>query len=567
MLTNQAIAQGAYESGVKVVSAYPGTPSTEITEAAAKYPEVYAEWAPNEKVALEVGIGASVAGARAMVCMKHVGLNVAADPLFTAAYTGVNGGLVIVVADDPGMHSSQNEQDSRFYARSAHIPMVEPSDSREAKDFVDFALSFSEEYDTPVLLRTTTRIAHSQSFVEIGERKEVPLRPYVKDVTKYTMMPSSAKIRHVVVEERENKIKKVAETLPINKVIYKDKKLGVICAGAIYEHVEEALPDASVFKLGMVYPLPIESLRKFASEVEDCLVIEELEPFIENQLKANGVKVHGKDVFSLQGEITVATIREKLLGVEPKKAEKAPMRPPIMCAGCPHRGVFYILNKLKCVVNADIGCYTLGAQAPLSSVDTVVCMGASIGMAHGFKKANPDANNVAVIGDSTFVHSGITGLINAVYNKAPITLIILDNSTTGMTGHQDHPATGKTLKGEATHQLDLYALCLACGVNKIDVVDAYDLVNVERLVKEDMKSGEVSVIIARRPCELLKKGVKPLCVIENCKNCGRCLKLGCPALVKGENAVRIDSTLCVGCGLCAKVCPFGSIKDAKGGNQ
>ncbi len=567
MLTNQAIAQGAYESGVKVVSAYPGTPSTEITEAAAKYPEVYAEWAPNEKVALEVGIGASVAGARAMVCMKHVGLNVAADPLFTAAYTGVNGGLVIVVADDPGMHSSQNEQDSRFYARSAHIPMVEPSDSREAKDFVDFALSFSEEYDTPVLLRTTTRIAHSQSFVEIGERKEVPLRPYVKDVTKYTMMPSSAKIRHVVVEERENKIKKVAETLPINKVIYKDKKLGVICAGAIYEHVEEALPDASVFKLGMVYPLPIESLRKFASEVEDCLVIEELEPFIENQLKANGVKVHGKDVFSLQGEITVATIREKLLGVEPKKAEKAPMRPPIMCAGCPHRGVFYILNKLKCVVNADIGCYTLGAQAPLSSVDTVVCMGASIGMAHGFKKANPDANNVAVIGDSTFVHSGITGLINAVYNKAPITLIILDNSTTGMTGHQDHPATGKTLKGEATHQLDLYALCLACGVNKIDVVDAYDLVNVERLVKEDMKSGEVSVIIARRPCELLKKGVKPLCVIENCKNCGRCLKLGCPALVKGENAVRIDSTLCVGCGLCAKVCQFGSIKDAKGGNQ
>lgn len=567
LLTNQAIAQGAFESGVKVVSSYPGTPSTEITEAVAKYKEVYAEWAPNEKVALEVGIGASVAGARAMVCMKHVGLNVAADPLFTVAYTGVNGGLVIVVADDPGMHSSQNEQDSRFYARSAHIPMIEPADSQEAKDYVSFALDFSEEFDTPVLLRTTTRIAHSQSFVEIGERKEVPLRPYVKDISKYTMMPASAKGRHIVVEARENKIKEIAETLSINKAIYKDKKLGIICAGAIYQHVEETLPNASIYKLGMVYPLPIESLRKFALEVDECIVIEELEPFIENQLKANGIKVRGKDIFSLQGEITVATINEKLLGIEVKKGEKAPMRPPIMCAGCPHRGVFYILNKLKCVVNADIGCYTLGAQAPLSSVDTVVCMGASIGMAHGFKKANKDANNVAVIGDSTFVHSGITGLINAVYNESAMTLIILDNSTTGMTGHQDHPGTGKTLKGDITSKLDLFEICKACGVNKIDVVDPYDLINVERLIKENMKSNEVCVIIAKRDCELLKKGTKPYCKVEDCKNCGKCLKIGCPAIVKIEGGVRIDSTLCVGvdCGLCIKVCPFGSIKDAQGG--
>ncbi|NLL55624.1 MAG: indolepyruvate ferredoxin oxidoreductase subunit alpha [Clostridiales bacterium] len=568
LLTNQAIAQGAYESGVRVVSSYPGTPSTEITEAVAKYNEVYAEWAPNEKVALEVGIGASIAGARAMVCMKHVGLNVAADPLFTIAYSGVNGGLVIVVADDPGMHSSQNEQDSRFYARSAHIPMVEPADSQEAKDYVGFALDFSEKYDTPVILRTTTRIAHSQSFVEIGERQEYPLRPYVKDVSKYTMMPSSAKGRHIVVEARENKIKEVAETLEINKVIYKDKKLGVICAGAIYQYVEEALPHASIYKLGMVYPLPIQSLKRFASEVDECIVIEELEPFIENQLKANGVNVKGKDIFSLQGEITVATIREKMCGEKAVKGVDAPVRPPIMCAGCPHRGVFYILNKLRCVVNADIGCYTLGAQAPLSSVDTVICMGASVGMAHGFRKANKDAKNVAVIGDSTFIHSGITGLINAVYNKSAMTLIILDNSTTGMTGHQEHPGTGKTLQGDITSKLDLYQICKACGVEKIDVVDPYDLVNVERLVKENMARQEVCVIIAKRECELLKKGAKPYCKVEDCKNCGLCLRIGCPAIAKTDKGVKIDKSLCVGvdCGLCIKVCPFNSIKDAREDN-
>jgi indolepyruvate ferredoxin oxidoreductase alpha subunit len=561
LLTNQAIALGAYESGVKVVSSYPGTPSTEITEAVAKFDEVYAEWAPNEKVALEVGIGASFAGARAMVCMKHVGLNVAADPLFTVSYSGINGGLLVVVADDPGMHSSQNEQDSRFYARSAHIPMLEPSDSQEAKDFVDYALNLSEKYDTPVLLRTTTRIAHSQSFVEVGTRKELELKPYHKDITKYTMMPSSAKGRHIKVEERENKLKADIENSDINKIIYKDKKIGVLCAGAIYQHVEECLPNASIFKLGMVYPIPIESIRKFASEVDELIVIEELEPFFEDQLKANGIKCKGKEIFSLQGEITVATILQKLGNVEAKKTENAPMRPPIMCAGCPHRGVFYVLNKLKCIVNGDIGCYTLGAQAPLSSVDTVICMGASIGMAHGFRKADKSCRNVAVIGDSTFVHSGITGLINAVYNKSGLTLMILDNSTTGMTGHQDHPATGKTLKGEMTVKLDLYNLCKACGVNKVDIVDAYDLENVERLVKEDLDNDEVNVIIAQRPCELLNKGKKPLCVIEDCKNCQKCLSLGCPALVKDKKGVKIDSTLCVGCNLCIKVCPFGSIKE------
>lgn len=562
LLTNQAIAQGAYESGVKVISSYPGTPSTEITEAAAKFEEIYAEWAPNEKAALEVGIGASVAGARAMVCMKHVGLNVAADPLFTASYTGVNAGLAIVVADDPGMHSSQNEQDSRFYARSAHIPMLEPSDSQEAKDFVLLAYELSEKYDTPILLRTTTRIAHSQSFTEIGERKELPLKPYKKDIAKYVMMPASAKGRHIVLEERENKLKKIAETLEINKAIYKGKELGIICAGAVYQHVEEALPNASIFKLGMVYPLPIESIRKFSESVEKLIVIEELEPFIEDHLKANGIKVSGKDIFSLQGEITVATILEKLCDKEKQNNVKAPMRPPIMCAGCPHRGVFYVLNKLKCIVNADIGCYTLGAQAPLSSVDTVVCMGASITMAHGFKKADKTYKNIAVIGDSTFVHSGITGLINAIYNQSNITVIILDNSTTGMTGHQDHPATGKTLKGEITAKLDLASLCKACGVEKVDTVDAYDLENVEKLIKEGMSSDKVSVIIAKRPCALLSKGIKPLCVIEDCKNCNMCLKLGCPALVKGEKGVKIDSALCVGCNLCIKVCPFGAIKES-----
>ncbi|HKL94345.1 MAG TPA: indolepyruvate ferredoxin oxidoreductase subunit alpha, partial [Clostridia bacterium] len=509
MLGNEAIARGAYEAGVRVVSAYPGTPSTEITEAVVKYDGVYAEWAPNEKVAYEVAVGASIAGARAMVCMKHVGVNVAADPMFTSSYTGVNGGLVMVVADDPGMHSSQNEQDSRFYARSAHLPMIEPSNSQEAKDFIKKAYELSEAYDTPIMVRTTTRMAHSQSFVTEEDRTDVPLKPYQKDIKKYTMMPASAIGRHLAVEARENKLALDVENFDINTVEYADKKLGIVCSGIVYQYVKEALPNASVFKLGMVYPLPFEKLKKFASEVEELIVIEELEPFFENQLKAHGIKCRGKELFSKQGEILVATIKEKILGIA-QNIEKndLPIRPPVMCAGCPHRGVFYVLSKLKLTVTGDIGCYTLGAQAPLSSVDTVLCMGASIGMAHGFEKAKGKEgarNVVAVIGDSTFVHSGITGLINAVYNNSNLKLLILDNSTTGMTGHQDHPATGKTLAGETTKKLDLIELVKSIGVDSVNLIDAYDIVGLETLLKSELQKDGVSVIVARRACALLDR--------------------------------------------------------------
>ena len=566
MLTNQAIAQGAWEAGAKVLSAYPGTPSTEIAENASRYAELYCEWAPNEKVALEVAYGACVAGARSMACMKHVGLNVAADPLFTAAYSGVNAGLVIVVADDPGMHSSQNEQDSRFYARSAHVPMLEPSNSQEAKEYTKLAYELSERYDTPVLLRTTTRIAHSQSVVNCVAREEVANKVYQKDMRKYTMMPSNAKLRHIVVENRENQLKSDLPTLGINTVEYNDKALGIVCSGAVYQYVKEICPNASVFKIGMPYPLDIESVREFSKKVDKLLVIEELEPFFENQLKANGIACEGKNIFSLQGEITPEVIRERLYGVKPNAPESAPVRPPVLCAGCPHRGVFYVLNKLKCVVTGDIGCYTLGANAPLSAVDTVLCMGASVGMSHGFCLANSDYSNktVAVIGDSTFLHSGVTGLINSVYNKGTNTVMILDNSTTGMTGHQEHPATGKTLKGEDTYSIDLEALCKACGVNNVRVVDSYDLTNLETILKEELAKKEVSVIIARKPCELLKKGKKPTAVVHDCKGCKMCMRLGCPALVVGDDGkVSIDATQCVGCMLCAKVCKFDCIKLAE----
>ena len=489
MLGNEAIARGAYEAGVKLVAAYPGTPSTEVTETVAKYDEVYAEWAPNEKVAFEVAVGASYAGARAMVCMKHVGVNVAADPMFTAAYTGVNGGLVILVADDPGMHSSQNEQDSRYYAISAHIPMLEPSDSAEAKEFTSLAFELSEKYDTPVFLRTTTRLAHSQSFVEEGVRKEVEIKPYAKDITKYTMMPSSAIGRHVKVEERENRLKADVESFDINREEKGDNSIGIVCSGVVYQYVKEAMPNASVFKLGMVYPLPIEAIKKFAKSVKRLVVVEELEPVIENALKANGIECEGKNIFSVQGELSVAIIKEKLLSEKKENVSlDLPVRPPVLCAGCPHRGVFYVLKKLGLTVSADIGCYTLGAGAPLSAVDTVLCMGASIGIAHGFKKALGEEaakKVVSVIGDSTFIHSGITGLIDAVYNKSNLTLIILDNSTTGMTGHQDHPATGKTLKGEPAPILNLVDVCRSCGAKSINVVDAYDLKVVENAVKHN----------------------------------------------------------------------------------
>ena len=568
MLGNEAVARGAYEAGVRVVSSYPGTPSTEVSECIAGYDEVYAEWAPNEKVALEVAVGASIAGARSMACMKHVGVNVAADPMFTAAYTGVNGGLVILAADDPGMHSSQNEQDTRFYARSAHLPLLEPADSQEAKDFTKLAFELSEKYDTPVIVRTTTRLAHSQSFVETGDRAEVPLRDYVKDVTKYTMMPSSAIGRHVVVEAREKRLAEDVNGFGIVREEMRDDALGVVCSGVVYQYVREALPEASVLKLGVVYPVALGKVKEFASKVKRLVVVEELEPFIEDTLKAAGIACEGKNIFSLQGELSTAIIKEKLLGVEIETEKKdLPVRPPVMCAGCPHRGVFYILNKLKLTVSADIGCYTLGAQPPLAAVDTVVCMGASVGIAHGFEKARgreQSNKTVAVIGDSTFIHSGITGLINAVYNKSNITLIILDNSTTGMTGHQQHPATGLTLKQEPAKILDIVALCKTVGCDSVRVTDSYDLGDLEKIIKEETARDRVSVIVAKRPCALLDRNYPPACTVEDCRRCGMCFRLGCPAIEKqADGSAKINAALCVGCGLCAKVCRFGAIKEGR----
>lgn len=574
MLGNKAIARGAYEAGVRVSTAYPGTPSTEITEEISKYnnEDVYVEWSPNEKVALEVAVGASYAGARSLCCMKHVGLNVAADPLFTFSYTGVNGGTVIVVADDPGLHSSQNEQDSRYYAMSSHIPMLEPSDSQEAKDFTILAYELSEKYDTPVLMRLTTRISHSQSIVTLKDRVDVPLREYKKDITKYAMMPASAKIRHVVVEERMNKLQKDANKLKINKIEYNKKDIGVICAGATYQYVKEALPNASVLKLGMVHPLPINLIKRFAKEVKKLYIIEELSPFFETQIKALGIKCKGRELFSVQGEISTNDIREKILKkkivIENKK--ELPGRPPVMCAGCPHRGVFYVLNKLKVRVSADIGCYTLGAQPPLAAVDSVLCMGASIGIAHGIEKATDREmakKTVAVIGDSTFVHSGITGLVDAVYNKGNMTLIILDNSTTGMTGHQDNPATGVTIRGEQTHALDLEKLSYACGVKTVRKVDAYDIVEVEKVLKEELDKDGVSVIIAKRPCALLTRKLSEKVVSvdpEKCRKCNACMRIGCPAIQKApEGYIVIDKASCNGCGVCLNMCKFSAMKKEK----
>ncbi|MBQ9714139.1 MAG: indolepyruvate ferredoxin oxidoreductase subunit alpha [Clostridia bacterium] len=568
MLTNKAIARGAYEAGVKVLSAYPGTPSTEIAENFVKHEGVYAEWAPNEKVAVEVAIGAAVGGVRAMACMKHVGLNVAADPLFTAAYTGVNGGLVIVVADDPGMHSSQNEQDSRYYARGAHVPMLEPSDANEAKEFVKLAYEISEKFDTPVLLRETTRVAHSHGMVELCEREEIGVKPYEKSAAKYVMMPANAIKRHVVLEQRDKDLLAYACSAACNRAEYtNEEEIGVVCSGVVYEYVKEALPNANVYKIGMVHPVPAPAIAEFAKNVKKLYVIEELEPFIEDALKAAGIACEGKSLFSLQGEISVPKIKAAF-GLETEmtiEAENVPARPPVMCAGCPHRGVFYVLNKLKLTVNGDIGCYTLGAVAPLSAVDTCVCMGASVGMAHGMKKATDgEIRNVAVIGDSTFLHSGVTGLINAVYNQSGITLLILDNSTTGMTGHQQHPATGKNLKGEPAPVVLLDELCRACGVKDLAIVDAYDVKAVEKAVKAAIASPEVSVIIAQRPCALLDKSSKPKMKVENCKNCGVCMRIGCPAISMGENGVVIDANQCTGCGVCAAVCPFNAlVKEGK----
>ena len=571
LLGDFAVARGAWEAGVSVAAAYPGTPSTEITEELARYDDVYSEWSPNEKVALEVGIGASIRGVRAIVSMKHVGLNVACDPLFTASYTGVNGGLVIAVADDPSVFSSQNEQDTRLTAVSAQVPVLEPSDSQEAKDFTKFAFELSEKYDTPVILRLTTRVAHSQSLVELGERVVPAAKPYERNIAKYVMMPANARVKHTVVEERMQKMSQDANALPINRIEEGSKDLGIICSGGVYEYVKEALPEASVLKLGMVYPLPYDLIKKFAGSVKRCIVAEELAPHIETLVKAQGIAVEGKNIFPRCGEFSANLIRRCVLGQQ-SAAEPAnvPARPPVLCAGCPHRGVFYVLSKLKLHVLGDIGCYTLGAVPPLGSMDAVVCMGASIGMTIGFDKADPEAHkhSVAVIGDSTFIHSGITGLIDAVYNKAKITVIILDNRTTGMTGHQNHPATGKTIKNEPTYELDLAEVCRAVGVPNVRTVDPADLAATEAAVREEVAKDEVSVIIAKRPCALLTKrlynGFK---VNENCKKCKACLKLGCPAIVNGENGITIDVSLCTECGLCKSVCKFGAIEPIGGGKE
>ena len=564
LLGDFAVARGAWEAGVRVAAAYPGTPSTEITEELARYDDVYSEWSPNEKVAMEVGIGASVRGARTIVSMKHVGLNVACDPLFTASYTGVNGGLVVAVADDPSVFSSQNEQDTRVTAVSAQVPVLEPSDSMEAKEFTKLAFDLSEQYDTPVIFRLTTRVAHSQSLVELGERQELPLRAYEKNIAKYVMMPANARVKHTVVEERMAKLSVDADSLSINRIEMGDNKLGIICSGGVYEYVKEALPDASVLKLGMVYPLPYELIKKFASSVDRCVVAEELAPHIETLIKAHGINVEGKNLFPRCGEFSANLIRRCILGeADSVSAAQVPARPPVLCAGCPHRGVFYVLSKLKLNVLGDIGCYTLGAVPPLGSMDAVVCMGASIGMAIGFDKADPEAHkhSVAVIGDSTFIHSGITGLIDAVYNTAPITVIILDNRTTGMTGHQNHPATGKTIKNEPTYELDLAEVCRAVGVPNVRTVDPGDLGEMERAVKEELAKDEVSVIIAKKPCVLLtKKLYNGFRVNGLCKKCKACLKLGCPAIVNGKDGITIDVSLCTECGLCKGVCKFGAIE-------
>ena len=570
LLGNAAVARGAWESGVRVVSSYPGTPSTEITENIVQYPEIFVEWAPNEKVAAEVAIGASIAGGRAMTCCKHVGLNVMADPVFTASYIGANGGLVVCVADDPGMHSSQNEQDSRHYAKAAKVLMLEPADSSDCKEYTKLAFELSEKFDVPAFIRLSTRVSHSQSLVELCDREDLELKPYEKNIAKNVMMPANAIKRHVVVEERQNALVEYAETSDINTIECNGSKIGVITAGICDMYAHEALGDnVNYLKLGMVYPLPVEKIKSFAAKCDKVYVIEELDPFIEEHCKAIGVDVIGKDAFTLLGEYTPAMIAKVVLGKDSAESlavkEAIPVRPPVMCAGCPHRGTFYVLKKLGLTVSGDIGCYTLGAVAPLQSVDTTICMGASVSAAHGMAKARGEEFNkklVSVIGDSTFMHSGITGLIDIVYNKGNNTVIILDNSITGMTGHQDNPTTGKTIRGEATKQVDLLKLCQAVGIDHVVVADPFDVKNFEKIVKEEVEREAPSVIIAQRPCALLKtvKYSGTCKITDKCKKCKICMKLGCPAITVRDGAVIIDATQCNGCGLCTNVCPFGAIE-------
>ncbi len=565
MLGNAAVARGLFEAGCCVISSYPGTPSTEITEEAAKYDEIYCEWAPNEKVAMETAFGASLAGKRSFCAMKHVGLNVAADPLFTVAYTGVNAGMVIGVADDPGMHSSQNEQDSRHYARSAKIPMLEPSDSGEALAFAKLAYELSEQFDTPVLLKMCTRVAHSQSIVETSPRTEAPDRPYEKNIGKYVMMPGNAIRRHPAVEQRLQDLAQWAETAAVNRIENgSDRKTGILTSSTSYQYVKEVCGDTyPILKLGMVWPLPKQKITDFARSVEKLVVVEELDGFIEDFCRSLGLDPVGKETFSCMGEFSQNLVAEQLGSpVHTGKAidDPIPPRPPVMCAGCPHRGLFYTLSKNKCVVLGDIGCYTLGAVAPLSAMEMTLCMGASISAIHGFNKAlgkDSEGKTVAVIGDSTFMHSGMTGLANIAYNQSNSTVIILDNSITGMTGHQQNPTTGYNIKGDPAGKIDLEALCRSLGFHRVRVVDPYDLKACDAAVKEELAASEPSVIISRRPCVLLKyvKHSAPLTVdTGKCVGCKNCMKIGCPAIsIKGGKA-HVDNTLCVGCGVCQQLC-------------
>lgn len=567
MLGNEAFARGAFEAGVRVVSSYPGTPSTEVTENAAQYEEMYVEWAPNEKVATEVAVGASIGGARALSCMKHVGLNVAADPFFTAAYTGVTGGLVILVADDNGCHSSQNEQDSRYHGRGAGVPILEPANAQECKDFMKFAYEMSEKYDTPVLMRSNTRISHSRGIVTVEERQNHEVKTYEKNIQKYVAMPAMAKKLHVAQEKRLNQIQEDSKDYAINKMEIGDKKIGIITSGICYQYVKEALPDASVLKMGIINPLPKALIQEFAAQVEEVYVIEEGNPFFEEQIQAMGIPAKGKELFTIQGEYSANMIRKAFTGQEPEHApvQEAAGRPPLMCAGCPHRGLFYILAKLKKTVLGDIGCYTLGSLPPTSAIDACLCMGASITMAHGFEKARgTDAakDTVAVLGDSTFFHSGITGLVNMNYNQSVGTVIILDNRITGMTGHQDNPATGRNAKGEPAPAIDIAAIARACGVKHIVEVDPFDLPAVEKAVKEETAREELSVIITKRPCALIvKQPNTPHLVTDSCKNCRKCMDIGCPAIEIENGRPVIIPESCAGCGLCKDVCPFDAIKE------
>ena len=569
MLGNEAFARGAYEAGVKVCSSYPGTPSTEISESLVKYDGVYCEWAPNEKVATEVSIGASISGVRSLSCMKMVGLNVAADPLYSFSYTGVNGGMVTVVADDPGIYSSQNEQDTRTVARAAQLPVIEPSDSQEAKDFIKFAYEISETYDRPVIVRTTTRLSHSQGAVTFDDPVDPPVKPYAKDIQKYVMMPAMAQKRHIVVEQLMNRLAEESCTFPINKVTYDDLSMGFVTCGIAYQYVKEVFPHASVLKLGLVNPLPRKLIEEFASKVETLYIFEELEPVIEEQVRSWGIDCIGKDLFTRQGEYSANLLRRTILGEakDLKAPAQVPPRPPILCPGCPHRSVYWALHRLKKHACGDIGCYTLGALAPLSSLDTTICMGSSISTLHGMEKAHGKdyvKDWVAVIGDSTFMHTGVNSLMNMAYNGASGTVIILDNSTTGMTGHQDNPATGKTLMGEVVPAINIRAICRAMGIRNVTEIDAFDQEGLVKLIREETEKDELSVIITKSPCALLKEVTFPYVCVEDpseCRKCGACLKPGCPALNRNsDGTISIDPTSCNGCTLCMQLCHFGAIR-------